>query len=358
MLFDLRGARSADIVTGTSPLAELQACLHVVAEPDHHPDAAPWLARVSESITEDLRGQLAWFAPLWARRRSRFLLPLRGPLNADVDGELTQVERMPIVRFVELTAETIGGGALDGSGLYDSVDQQAAFVAACDSRSFSRGELIRALFADPEAFRGQLSNTLRHCVDQFFAAEWRRVEGRLHQDAEATRSKLVLPVAEFFAALSPTATPMLDGEAVRFDKLQNLRISTAGVRSLVIPTLHGRPHLLIRADAGLPIVIQYPVSSDHAQVETLPIALVRERLSVLSDPVRLDLCRHLVNEGITTSELARRTGMPPPQVSRHLAKLRNVDLLLSTRSGRYVYHRLSVEKLRQIGPELLLAIVR
>jgi DNA-binding transcriptional ArsR family regulator len=79
---------------------------------------------------------------------------------------------------------------------------------------------------------------------------------------------------------------------------------------------------------------------------------------VLSDPVRLDLCRHLVNEGITTSELARRTGMPPPQVSRHLAKLRNVDLLLSTRSGRYVYHRLSVEILRQIGPELLLAIVR
>lgn len=358
VLLDLRGARSADVVVGTSPVAELQACLHAFAEPDHHSDAAGWLAHVSESISDDLRSRLMWFAPMWARRRSRFLLPLRASLNERIDDELDHVRRMPVASFVELAADTISGGGFDSSAVYESADRRASLVASCDSRSFSRGELIRTLFADPADFRAQLLATLADVVDQVFASEWRRVEGRLRKDADDTHDKLVLPIAEFYASLSPTATPILDGEAVRFDKLQNLRIAAAGARCLVVPTLHGRPHLLIRADAHWPIVIQYPSPSLHSPVNSPSIAAVRERMSVLSDPGRLDLCRHLVNEGITTSELARRTGMARPQISRHLAKLRGVGLLVSEKSGRYVYHRLSVEQLRQLGPELLKAIIR
>lgn len=355
MLLDLHRAKAADVVVGTSPIAELQACLHVFAEPDHHPDAARWLAHVGESIDEDLRARLTQFAPMWARRRSRFLLPLGASLNDTIDDELRAVARMPVDRFVELAADTISGGGLDSRGVSESDDLQATFVVSCDSRSFSRGELIRALFADPAALRSRMLAVLADAVDQFFGTEWKRVEGRLRQDADEMHRKLVLPIAEFYAALSPTATTLLGGEAVRFDKLQNLHISAAGVRTLVVPTLHGRPHLLIRADLDWPIVIQYPL---HSSVTTPSIAQVRERMSVLSDPVRLDLCRHLVNEGISTSELSRRTGMARPQVSRHLAKLRSVDLLVSTKNGRYVYHRLSVEQLRQLGPELLSAILR
>lgn len=358
VLLDLRGAHAADIVVGTSPIAELQACLHVFAEPDHHSDAAGWLAHVSEAIDDALRLRLMGYAPMWARRRSRFLLPLGSALNESIADELDAVARMAVPGFVESAADTISGGGFDSSGVYENADAQAALVASCDGRSFSRGELIRALFADPERFRSDLLMTLADAVDQFFASEWRRIEGRLRHDADETRGKLVAPIAEFFTSLSPTATTILDGEAVRFDKLQNLRIPTAGARVLVVPTLHGRPHLLIRADADWPIVIQYPSTSLHSPTKSPSIALVRERMSVLSDPVRLDLCRHLVNEGISTSELARRTGMARSQVSRHLAKLRNVDLLVSTKSGRYVYHRLSVEQLRQLGPELLKAIIR
>ncbi|MDF2826272.1 MAG: transcription regulator ArsR [Mycobacterium sp.] len=358
MLLDLRGARTADIVVGTSPIAELQACLHVIAEPDHHPDDTAWLQLVSESIDDRLRERLMWFAPMWARRRSRFLLPLRASLNKGIADEVNAVAHMPVPAFVELAADTISGSGLDNAQLYESAQKQAAFVAACDGRSFSRGELIRALFADPEEFRHQLLATVADAVEQFFASEWKRIEGRLRQDADEIRGKLALPVAEFYSSLSPTATTVLSGDAVRFDKLQNLRVPAAGVRCLVVPTVHGRPHLLIRADAHWPIVIQYPSAALHSPVKSPSIAVVRERMSVLSDPVRLDLCRHLVNEGITTSELARRTTMARPQVSRHLAKLRGVGLLVSERSGRYVYHRLSVDQLRQLGPELLKAIIR
>ena len=360
VLLDLRGARAADIVVGTSPIAELQACLHVIAEPEHHPEATGWLAHVGEVLDDDLRGRLMWLAPMWARRRSRFLLPLRAPLNRAIGDELDAVARMDTDGFVELAADTISGSdaGIGTEGLCESPDKKAAFVAACDSRSFSRGELIRALFADPEAFRSQLIGTLAETVDRFFAAEWRRIRTRLRDDADDMRGKLVLPMAEFYAQLSPTAKPILDGDAVRFDKLQNLQISAARVRCLVVPTLHGSPHLLIRADRGLPIVIQYPSSVLRSSADTASISAVRERLSVLSDPARLDLCRHLVNEGISTSELARRTGMARSQVSRHLGKLRGAHLLTSEKNGRYVYHRLSVEQLNQLGPELLQAIIR
>lgn len=358
MLIDVRGARTADIVVGTSPTAELQACLHVIAEPEHHPEAAGWLTHVGDTVTDELRARLMWFAPMWARRRSRFLLPLGAPLNQSIDDELTAVARMPIAGFVELAADTISGSGVDAKAVHESATAQAAFIAACDSRSFSRGELIRSLFADPVEFRSQLLATIAVAVDQFFALEWKRIEGRLRRDADDMHGKLVLPIAEFYSQLSPTARTILDGNAVRFDKLQNLRVSAAGVRCLVVPTLHGHPHLLIRADPGLPVVIQYPSAVLHPSAEAPPISVVRKRLSVLSDPVRLDLCRHLVNEGIATSELARRTGMARSQVSRHLAKLRGADLLVSEKSGRYVYHRLSVEQLKQLGPELLQAIIR
>ncbi|WP_411153357.1 ArsR/SmtB family transcription factor [Streptomyces sp. A30] len=79
---------------------------------------------------------------------------------------------------------------------------------------------------------------------------------------------------------------------------------------------------------------------------------------ILSDPARLSLCRHMVNEAITTSDLARRANMTRPQVSRHLAKLRSAGLLTSERSGRNVYHRVDVNHLMHIGVELLRVIVR
>lgn len=78
----------------------------------------------------------------------------------------------------------------------------------------------------------------------------------------------------------------------------------------------------------------------------------------MSDPARLALCRHLVNEPITTSDLAARTAMTLPQVSRHLARLRESGLLISRRDGRMIYHRLNPQRLMHLGVDILTAIIR
>ncbi|MFE2940025.1 DUF5937 family protein [Streptomyces sp. NPDC059255] len=353
VLLDLRGAKSSDVTIGTSPISELQACLHSLAEPDHHLDSQSWLMKIDASLPRELRHRLTRFAPLWARRRCRLLLPLSPPLDVEVETEIDRVAHLPEQAFVEAAAYAIQGGSFDPRGAVTRPDE---FIAACEARSFSRGELARSLTDDPEAFRGILVRTLEDSVEEFFAKEWGRIQSRLRDEADQTRSRLHgLPLAELISSVSPAARPVQDGRGVRFDKLQNLTVPLRGNHIFLVPSVHGRPHLIVRGEPGFPVVVNYPVAW---RGQPPSIDEVRRRLTVLSDPARLNLCRHLVNEAITTSDLARRTNMTRPQVSRHLAQLRSAGLLTSERSGRYVYHRVDVQHLMQIGVELLRVIVR
>ncbi|MFD5321284.1 DUF5937 family protein [Streptomyces sp. NPDC127098] len=353
VLLDLRGAKSSDVAVGTSPISELQACLHALAEPDHHLESRSWLTRTDESLPRELRHRLTWFAPLWARRRCRLLLPLGPPLDVDLQTEIGRVSKLRQDDFVEAAAYSIQGGSFAPRSAVTRPDE---FIAACEARSFSRGELARSLIDDPEAFRCDLVRTLEDSGEEFFAREWERVRTRLRDEVEQTRSRLrALPLAELLSSVSPAARPVQDGRGVRFDKLQDLTVPLRGNHVFLVPTVHGRPHLVIRGEPGFPVVLHYPVAW---RGQPPSIEEVRQRLTILSDPTRLGLCRHMVNEAITTSDLARRTNLTRPQVSRHLAKLRAAGLLTSEKSGRYVYHRVDVRQLLGIGVELLRVIVR
>lgn len=355
VVLDLRGASVSNVVAGLSPIAELLACLHSLAEPEHHMESRAWLTAVRGGMAEELRLRLDAFAPLWARRRCRLLYPLDPHLSSDLDAELVRLERLPVDRFTAAAAHAVHGGDFEHADLLSDPDP---FIASCQQRSFSRGELARRLVADPERTRAALLETLRDCSAHFFDTEWRRVVARLRDEVERNRARLrTLPLPEALASLSATATVGTDPPSVRFDKLQQLAVTLRHRHCLLIPTLHGRPHIVVRADPDFPIIVHHPVEPARpASRETL--ADIRERLLVLSDPTRLALCRHLVNEPITTSQLSLRTGMSNPQVSRHLSRLRSVGLLVSRRSGRLIYHRLETRRLSQLGVDVLTTVVR
>jgi len=358
IVLDLQGARTADILAGSSPLAELMACLHSLAEPEHHPEKRPWLAQVRSDLTADLRVQLAYYSPLWARYRCRLFFPLDGPLNRTMADEFHTLRTLPAERFLSLAVMAVHGSAFDTAELLADDLRRSAYLKACDRRSFSRGELARALLADPEAVRAGLLETLERCVDEFFAVEWRRVQHRLDDGAARVRDRLTtVPLATVLASLSPTATVRERPLRVSYDKLQTETAAVRRRRCLLVPSMHSWPHLIIKLDQDLPIVVHYPIeSSERAGQQQL--SLVRARLGVLTDPARLALCRHLVNEPITTSELAQRTGSSLPQVSRHLRRLREVQLVSSERHGRLVYHRLDTQRLIRLGVDLLTTIIR
>lgn len=358
VVLTVHGARTADLVAGVSPLAELLACLHSIAEPEHHLEVRPWLTRVRAETSAGLQGRLNTYAPLWARRRCRLLLPFELPLGQTFEDELRRIAELPLDRFAATAAEAIHGGLFEIGDLLGDEAAREAYVASCERRSFGRGELARHLVRDPGAFRADLLDVLRACAEEFFADEWARVAHRLESECAAVRARVgALPVAEALASLSPIAVARQEPPSVVFDKLQSLHADLRGRRCLLVPSVHARPHLIVKVDPAFPVVVHFPVAgpADGAR-DTL--AQVRLRLAILADPARLSLCRHLVNEPITTSDLAARTGMTLPQVSRHLARLREADLLISRRDGRMVHHRLNLHRLMQLGVDVLTTIMR
>ncbi len=70
---------------------------------------------------------------------------------------------------------------------------------------------------------------------------------------------------------------------------------------------------------------------------------------VLSDPTRLRLLTLLLEapaQGRTVSELVAALGAPQGRVSTHLGCLRWCGLVQAVREGKYVYYRLSDERVR------------
>lgn len=62
----------------------------------------------------------------------------------------------------------------------------------------------------------------------------------------------------------------------------------------------------------------------------------------LSDSTRLDILKLvLAKQNICVCELTEALNLSQPKISRHLALLRNLSVLLDQRQGQWVYYRLN-----------------
>lgn len=96
--------------------------------------------------------------------------------------------------------------------------------------------------------------------------------------------------------------------------------------------------------------------TDGAATPTLETA--RRRLAALQDPTRLRLAYAILRNPVATSELATQLGMTAPQVSRHLRRLREAQLVHTHRRGSVVYHQLDADAVERLGPDLLSVLYR
>jgi DNA-binding transcriptional ArsR family regulator len=164
-------------------------------------------------------------------------------------------------------------------------------------------------------------------------------------------------VAAGLAELNPTAK-LLDGpERVVFDKLQGGVVRLDKQPCVVVPSHFGWPHLLIKLEPGWPVTIQYGLRPPSVTAE-VSLESLRSRLLSFTHPARLRICRLISSEGLTTLELAERSGMTNSQVSRHLRALREVQLVRTERNGKLAHYQLDLEVVWSLGPDLVQAIVR
>lgn len=355
----LEGVHPSTLTVGTSPLAELMASLHVLSELDHHPHQARWAQGVSAAMRPGFLGRFRTLSPLWARFRCRLMLPLQAPLGRPLDWELARLDGLPGDLFARMVVQAIVGSDFEGlEGSLDSPELQKTVIREAGRRSMVREELAVRLFRDPHDLRADLLSFIDECRRTFFDAFWASVEGRvLDASAELSQQLQRRPLTEVIASLGVVAQEQRESQTVTFDKLQHADIDLSERACLIVPTVQGFPHLLVKSEAPWPVVIHAPLTADK-ELGRNRLSLVTARLQVLGEPRRLDICRHLVNEPITTTRIAERTGMSAAQVSRHIARLKEVGLVTSERDGQRVFHRLVTERVTNLGFDLLSSIVR
>ncbi|MER5491637.1 DUF5937 family protein [Streptomyces sp. NPDC002490] len=361
IVLDLGGLGPADLAAGPSALSELMASLHVLAEPEHHPEAADWTARAT-AAGPGLRDELSLFAPLWARFRCRLFFPRTLPLAGDLDEELAEIGALSAEEFLELVAPGVLGTTAEPAPapgeLRAGTTTGEAYVRRCLRRSYARGELARQLLAAPLDLRDRLLEVLRAADAAFFAEDWRSLRPALEDHAREVRRRLATrPPAQVLAELLPTAVKVGPGERVRLDKLQIDEVKVAPRPLVLVPSARVWPHLTVKDEHPSCVVVQYAVRGS-APDEQLTLRDLHQRLMALTSPARMELCRHLLGEPITTSELAARLGSSEPQVSRALRTLREAGLVRSTRDGKLVRHRLATDVIRRLGQDVLATVAR
>ncbi|MEV0933617.1 DUF5937 family protein [Streptomyces phaeochromogenes] len=361
IVLDLGGLGPADLAAGPSPLSELMAGLHVLAEPEHHPEATGWASRAVASAPE-LRDELATFAPLWARFRCRLFFPRTLPLAASLDEELASIAELRAEDFLELVAPGVLGTNAQTLPPVRELRAGTAtaedYVRSCQRRSYARGELARQLVAAPLDLRDRLLAVLRAADTAFFAEDWRILRPALEEHAREVRRRLAArSPADVLTELLPTAARVGPGERVRLDKLQIDEVKVAPRPLVLVPSARVWPHLTVKHEHPSCVVVQYAARGTTTTAD-LTVRDLHQRLMALTSPARMELCRHLLGEPITTSELATRLGSSEPQVSRALRTLRDAGLVRSTRDGKLVRHRLATDVIQRLGHDVLATVAR
>ncbi|MER5479582.1 DUF5937 family protein [Streptomyces sp. NPDC002734] len=356
---DIRGLPAQGLRFAASPLAELTAVLHVLAEPEHHPRPAARAAGAGAGPGPELAERLREADVLWRSSQADFLLPARP--RPTLGEELDDVDRLDDETYVTAAlVSTCGGGRdrLAGPSPLADGGARERVLRLAQARGERQEAFTARLLADPGAVRARIRRTLEQCAEEFFDAVWADVAGRLAADLRVKndllrRQGLGPALASVSGALSLTP----DGGCLVVDKLQDRAASARCTGLTFIPSVFAHPHLVVVHSPGWRPVVQYPVAEPEPAAP-VPLETVALRLAALSHPVRLRLLRTLARGAHTTGELAHIWELSLPEVSRHLAVLRRAGLLSAGRHGRHVRHALDLPAVSALGSDLLAAVLR
>ncbi|GGW59918.1 transcriptional regulator [Streptomyces lucensis JCM 4490] len=342
-----------------SPLAELTAMLHVLAEPGHHPQLADWAGDVWAGLAPELAERLREAEFLWRSSQADFLIP--GRPRPTLAEELDDVDRIDDEKYVTAAlVTTCGSNRVHFAGvspLTDATARERALDVA-QARGALQEAFAERLLADPAAVRARVRDTLEQCATAFFDSAWTGVAVRLATDLRLKNHLLKRQgVGAALASVSGAVTLAPDGDWIVVDKLQDKATAARGGGVTFIPSVFGRPHLVAVHAPGWQPVVQYPVIEPNPS-KPVPLETMTLRLEALAHPIRLRLLRTLARGPHTTGELAHAWELSPPEVSRHLAVLRRAGLLTARRQGRYVRHTLNLSDLTALGTDLLAAVLR
>jgi DNA-binding transcriptional ArsR family regulator len=186
---------------------------------------------------------------------------------------------------------------------------------------------------DPGTLR-QLAAALRSHHDSVVAPF--ETDAQAQVDADRGRRARVL-LDQGAEGLLNSFRPIMRWESpvLEVDVPQHRELHLNGRGLLLVPSYlsWGTPDVLF--DPDLPPVLVYPI--EHCLRRSLAAGAA---LSALIGPTRAAVLESL-EDGRTTSELARRIGVSPSSISQHTAVLCDAHLIHTVRAGKAVLHSLT-----------------
>ncbi|GAA3832413.1 DUF5937 family protein [Streptomyces chiangmaiensis] len=363
---DITGLRPEKIAVVPSPLAELGMALHALSEPGHHPGLQGWATTVTAGLDSHLADRMCEADFLWRTTFSDLFLPYAGiPGRCTLPGatlaeDLDQLDKLSDEQFVDAALEftcALPYSVPGPAALTDAEARRRALELAA-ARGPQQLLFTERLLADPPRTRAWLRAFLGECDTAFFADTWSRLRHQLAADARHKTDLLRRKgLAEALRSVSSAVTLDEAGARIVVDKLGDGRSATVEGGLLLVPTSLGRPHLMVLHRYGWQPVLHYPVS--HPEPVAPPsVQQLTLRMTALSHPVRMRMCRSLARSAFTTGELAQIHGMTAPEISRHLSALKKAGLLTTRRRGRYVLHQLDVTAVARLGSDFLEGLLR
>ena len=75
---------------------------------------------------------------------------------------------------------------------------------------------------------------------------------------------------------------------------------------------------------------------------------LQQTMRALSDPVRRDILTLLKDGRMSAGDISAHFSISAAAVSKHLSILREADLVLDTREGKYIFYQLNASVLEEI----------
>ncbi|MDC0772803.1 DUF5937 family protein [Streptomyces sp. HD] len=363
---DIVGLQPERLAVVPSPLAELGMALHALSEPGHHPGLQGWVTSVTARLDSHLADRMCEADFLWRTTFSDLFLPFAGvPGGCTLPGatlaeDLDLLDKLTDEQFVDAALEftcALPYTTPAPDVLADAELQRRALELAA-ARGPQQLRFGQRLLEDPPRIRAWLRQFLEDCDEAFFADAWSRLRHQLTADARHKTDLLRHKgLTEALTAVSPAVSVDEAAGRITIDKLRQGHTVIKESSLLLVPTSLGWPHLMVLHRHAWQPVLHYPVGSPGLAAPP-SVDQLTLRMTALSHPVRMQLCRNLARSTYTTSELVQIHGMTAPEISRHLSVLKKAGLITTRRRGRYVLHQLDVTAVARLGSDFLEALLR
>jgi hypothetical protein len=198
---------------------------------------------------------------------------------------------------------------------------------------------VRPVADGDSAAMGGLGDSLVNYHRAVIAPHWPRMRALVEADrAAGARSLLDHGGEGMLAGLRPAGRwrpPVLE---VDYPVEHDIHLGGRGL--LLVPSVFCCRVPVTLIDPALPPVLVYPVTRGPDWWKGPAGGRGSKTLANLLGPTRA-ACLRVIEDGCTTTELARRTGVSPPTASQHACALREAGLTTSTRRANTMLHTLT-----------------